>query len=125
MTTVRARLVIEHQTRSERTFTCVANSGGKTVYATTTVKKAPRYLTKQQNFTDLLLSKANLFGNLKPVRITNFFKSVLTLMGSNLILPCKTIGRPQADTTWLDIDGNLITGKETRFKVSRFVLKKT
>lgn len=122
MTTVKARLIIEHQIRSESTFTCVANSGGKTVYASTIIQKAPRYLTKQQNFTDLHVTKANLFGSLKAVRIINFYKSVLTLMGSNLILPCKTIGRPLADITWLDIDGNVITGKETRFKVSSVLI---
>lgn len=117
MTTVRARLVIDHQIANERTFTCVAKSGGKTVYASTTVQKGPRHLIKQQNLTDLLMSNANLFGGLRPVRVTHFFKSVLALMGSNLILPCKTIGRPRAEVTWLDIDDNVITGQETRFKV--------
>ncbi|XP_063708931.1 neural/ectodermal development factor IMP-L2 [Culicoides brevitarsis] len=116
MTTVKARLVIEHQIRSESTYTCVAKSGGKTAYASTTVHKGPRSLIKQQNLTDNFLYKTNLYGALKPVRITNFIKSILTLMGSNLILPCRTIGRPLADITWLDIDGNVIAGKDPRFK---------
>lgn len=119
LTTVKARLVIDHQIASERTFTCVAKSGGKTVYASTTVQKGPRHLTKQQqNLTDLLMSNANIFGGLRPVRITHFFTTIVTLMGSNLIIPCKTIGRPRAEVTWLDIDDNVISGQETRFKVS-------
>lgn len=118
MTTVRARLVVDHQIASERTFTCVARSGSKTVYASTTVHKGPRHLIKQHNLTDLLMTNANLFGGLRPVRITHYFKSILALMGSNLILPCKTIGRPRAEVTWLDVDDNVITGQESRFKVS-------
>lgn len=118
MTTVRARLVVDHQVASERTFTCVARSGSKTVYASTTVHKGPRHLIKQHNLTDLLMTNANLFGGLRPVRITHYFKSILALMGSNLILPCKTIGRPRAEITWLDVDDNVITGQESRFKVS-------
>uniref|UniRef100_A0A336M8U6 CSON006810 protein n=1 Tax=Culicoides sonorensis TaxID=179676 RepID=A0A336M8U6_CULSO len=110
MTTVRARLVIDHQIGTERTYTCVARAGGKTVYASTTVHKGPRHLTKQLNLPDLLVSKK------RPVRITHYFKNVLALMGSNLILPCKTNGRPRAEITWLDVDDNVITGQETRFK---------
>lgn len=113
MTTVRSRLVIDHQIANERTFTCVARSGSNIVKATTVVHKAPRPLIKSpDSMTDLTTA-----GRLRPVRITNYFKSVLALIGSNLIIPCKATGRPRGEITWLDNNDNPITGQEPRFKV--------
>lgn len=122
MTTVRSRLIIDHPVGSERTYTCVARSGSKTDYVSSTiVHKGPRHPIKpKETMNDLILSNSNIFGGLRPVRITDYFKSVLALMGSNLILPCKTMGRPRGEVTWLDVNDNVITGQEPRFKVIYF-----
>lgn len=113
MTTVRSRLVIDHQIASERTFTCVARSGSKIVKASTVVHKGPRPLVKSADGMEV-----NAIGGLRPVRITNYFKSVLALIGSNLVIPCKAMGRPRGEVAWLDNNDNVITGQEPRFKVS-------
>lgn len=124
MTTVRSRLTIDQQIASERTFTCIARSGSKTVYASTIVHKGPRHPIKsKENLPELWTANANLFGGMRPVRITDYFKSVLAVMGSNLILPCKTSGRPGGEVTWYDVNDNVITGQEARFKVYSYLLR--
>lgn len=111
MTTVRSRLIIDHQIASERTFTCVARSGSQIVKASTVVHKGPRPLVKSPE-------GISAIGGLRPVRITNYFKSVLALIGSNLVIPCKTTGRPRGEVAWYDNNDVAITGQEPRFKVS-------
>lgn len=124
MTTVRARLIIDYQVASERTFTCVARSGSKTTFSSTVVHKGPRHPMKpKETLPELFAANSNLFGGLKPARITNYFKSVLAVMGSNLILPCKTIGRPRGEVIWYDVNDNIISGQEPRFKVIQILIQ--
>lgn len=112
MTTVRARIIIENSLSTERTYTCVAKSGFKTAYTSTVVFRGPRHPIKsKENANDVL------FSHLRPIRITDYIKSILTLSGSNLVLPCKTSGRPGGEVTWFDPNDNAITGQEPRYKV--------
>uniref|UniRef100_U5EZP6 Putative neural/ectodermal development factor imp-l2 n=1 Tax=Corethrella appendiculata TaxID=1370023 RepID=U5EZP6_9DIPT len=126
-TRVHSRLVLDHSSHaSERSYTCIGRAGGQTTYATTTViqdenpssaSSSSSMTTK--NLSDLLLNNHNNFYNgLKKARITLFYESMFDVIGSTVILPCKTYGRPLPEVYWLDEEGNVINDnvREPRYK---------
>ncbi|XP_055544660.1 neural/ectodermal development factor IMP-L2 [Wyeomyia smithii] len=115
MARVVSRLVLDHSTRAaESTYTCIGRSGGQIAIASTTVfhVDAPR-----SNFTDILKPVAHHFMHLKPTRVTLHYRALFEDMGSTVILPCKTVGRPLPDITWKNEEGNVISSiQDPRFR---------
>lgn len=44
-------------------------------------------------------------------RIVKNYVNVLTTVGSDIILPCKAVGRPRPEITWLNSELNIVNGK--------------
>lgn len=109
---VRSRLIIEHSSSSERTFTCVGRSGSKTAYESTTIYGAPGG-HKAHNLTELL----SLNSGAKKARIVMYYSVLFDTIGTNVVLPCKAAGRPSPDIYWLDPDDNVISGRDRRVRV--------
>uniref|UniRef100_A0A1L8DPD5 Putative conserved secreted protein n=1 Tax=Nyssomyia neivai TaxID=330878 RepID=A0A1L8DPD5_9DIPT len=115
---VRSRLVLEHAAPTERTYTCVGRSGSKTAFATTTVVASSHHGRQKHNITsDILSTLLSPGGGAQKPRIVLFYTVILELMGSDVVLPCNTIGRPRPDIYWLDVNDNLISGQEPRYRV--------
>lgn len=108
---VRSRLIIEHTSASERTFTCVGRAGSKTAYESTTIYGAPGH--KSHNLTELL----SLNGGAKKARIVTYYSALFDTIGTNVVLPCKAAGRPNPEIYWLDPDDNVINGRDHRLRV--------
>lgn len=108
---VRSVLIIDHVLPNERTFTCVGQSSGQTVYATTTIYPS----SKSQNLPELLALNNKAIGP-KKAKIVYNYPMVLDNVESNVILPCKAIGRPRPEIYWMDSNG-IITGDDPRFKI--------
>jgi len=108
---VRSRLIIEHSSSSERTFTCVGRAGSKTAYESTTIYSAPGH--KSHNITDLL----SLNGGAMKARIVYYYSVLFDVIGTNVMLPCKAAGRPSPDMYWLDPDDNIISGRDHRLRI--------
>lgn len=108
---VRSRLIIEHTSSVERTFTCVGRAGSKTAYESTTIYSTPGH--KSHNITELL----SLNGGAKKARIILYYSVLFDAIGTNVILPCKATGRPDPDIYWLDPDDNIISGRDHRLRV--------
>lgn len=100
---------------SEHTYTCVGRSGDKMEYASTLihfVHKAP----KQPNLLGYLSSlESDEVDSYSKVRIVHYYEDMFDVMGSNLVLPCKT--SIKADIYWLNVNGNIITNHSPRHKV--------
>lgn len=111
---VRSRLVIDHMSVPERSFTCVGRSGTKMTYATTTVYASP---PNPQNITDLLTSNTNSLVGPKKARIVLYYNAIFDTIGQNVILPCKTAGRPHPEVYWLDTENNMVGSDNARYKV--------
>ncbi|GAB0086641.1 Neural/ectodermal development factor IMP-L2 [Sergentomyia squamirostris] len=115
---VRSRLVLEHAAPTERTYTCVGRSGGQTAFATTTVVASAHHVRPKHNFTsDIINTLLNPGGGPQKPRIVLYYTVMLELMGSDIVLPCNTIGRPRPEIYWLDTNDNLISGQEPRYRV--------
>lgn len=108
---VRSRLIIEHSSSSERTYTCVGRAGSKTAYESTTVYSAPGH--KSHNITEFL----SLNSGAKKARIVMYYSVLFDTIGRNVILPCKAAGRPNPEIYWLDQDDNIISGRDHRLRV--------
>lgn len=108
---VRSRLIIEHSSSAERTFTCVGRAGSKTAYESTTVYSAPGH--KSHNITELL----SLNSGARKARIIMYYSVLFDTIGTNVILPCKAAGRPNPEMYWLDPDDNVISGRDHRLRV--------
>lgn len=108
---VRSRLIIEHSSSSERTFTCVGRSGSKTAYESTTIYSTPGH--KAHNITELL----SLNSGAKKARIVMYYSVLFDAIGTNVMLPCKAAGRPNPEIYWLDPDDNIISGRDHRVRV--------
>jgi hypothetical protein len=111
---VKSRLVIDHVSPTDRTYTCLARAGGQYTYASSIVSSSN---TKSHNYTDILSLSSNLMKGPKEPTIVYFYSVVLETIGSNIILPCQTVGRPRPDIYWLDANDNVINGQDHRFKV--------
>lgn len=114
---VRSRLIIDYFALTERSFTCVGRSGGKTAYATTTIYPAPASTT---NLTDLMgLNGMNSLSGPKPSRIVLFYSVIFESIGQKVVLPCEVSGRPHPEVFWLDVEGNVISSHHDRYQVQR------
>lgn len=115
MARVVSRLVLDHSTHTaESTYTCIGRSGGQIAVASTTVYHVdgPR-----SNFTDILKTGHHMFMHLKQARVTLHYKALFEYMGSTVILPCKTVGRPLPEVTWKNEEGNVISSmQDPRFR---------
>lgn len=115
MARVVSRLVLDHSSRAaESTYTCIGRSGGQIAVASTTVYHVdgPR-----SNFTDMLKTGHHMFMHLKQARVTLHYKALFEYMGSRVILPCKTVGRPLPEITWKNEEGNVISSMgDPRFR---------
>lgn len=111
---VRSRLIIDHMAAPERSFTCVGRSGSKMAYATTTVYATP---PNPQNITELLNEKTNSLLGPKKARIVLYYNAIFDTIGRNVLLPCKTAGRPHPEVYWLDTENNMVAGETGRYKV--------
>lgn len=111
---VRSRLVIDHMSVPERSFTCVGRAGTKMTYATTTVFASP---SNPQNLTDLLNVNANTLAGPKKARIVLYYNAIFDTIGQNVLLPCKAAGRPHPEVYWLDTDNNMVGADNSRYKV--------
>lgn len=106
-----SRLIIDRASSSDRDFTCVGRAGSKTDHATATVLGVAS--GKTHNLTELLA----IDGPKKP-RIVLFYTAIFELMGSSVVLPCNTAGRPYPEIFWLDQDEEMINGNnEGRVRV--------
>lgn len=116
MARVVSRLVLDHSSHSaESTYTCIGRSGGQIAAASTTVYHVD---SPRSNFTDLLRSGHHMFMHLKSARITLHYKALFEYMGSTVILPCKTVGRPVPEVTWRNEEGNAVSSiQDSRFRV--------
>lgn len=111
-----SRLIINHPVAgTEHTYTCVGRSGSKMDYASTVihfVHKAP----KQPNLLGLLSSlNTEASDSFNKVRIIHYYEDLFDVMGSNVVLPCKT--SIKSDIYWLNENGSIITNNSPRFKV--------
>ncbi|XP_055716795.1 neural/ectodermal development factor IMP-L2 isoform X1 [Phlebotomus papatasi] len=115
---VRSRLILEHAAPTERTYTCVGRSGSQTAFASTTVIASPHHGRPKHNLTsDIINTLLSPGGGAQKPRIVLYYTVVLELLGSDIVLPCNTIGRPRPDIYWLDGNDNLISGQEPRYRV--------
>lgn len=102
---VRSILVIDHPLQADTTYTCVGKSGGRTVYSSTTVKRSMNAL--RVPFESVIPRKVKIIYN---------YPIVLEQIGSNVVLPCKAIGRPRPEVYWM-ISDEIVTGQDPRIKV--------
>lgn len=115
---VRSRLIIDYTNSNERQYTCVGRAGGQIAYATTTVLSTPGGHFGKHNLTELLsMNNMMLNSGPKKVRVVLYYKVILEQIGSNLMLPCKAVGRPHPEIYWLDNNDRVISGQDPRFKV--------
>lgn len=98
----------------ERQFTCVGRSGSKITHATTTVYASPDH---PPNVTDLLRVNSNSLLGPKKARIVLYYNAIFDTIGRNVLLPCKTVGRPHAEVYWMDTENNIVDSESDRYKV--------
>lgn len=101
-----SRLVIDRMSASERTFTCVAQSGGKISHATTTV-----YPSGNSGLIPMIDNGA------KPARIVSYLTTLLSTIGENVILPCQATGRPFPEIYWTNPNDEIVGDQNQRIKV--------
>lgn len=101
-----SRLVIDRMTESERTFTCVAQSGGKISHATTTV-----YPSGNSGLIPMIDNGP------KPARIVSYFTTLLSTIGENVILRCQATGRPFPEIYWTNPKDEIVDDQNQRIKV--------
>lgn len=107
ITRVRSVLYIPRAIAADTTFTCVGQSGGKTVFASTLVKRSiPALLAPY----DAMASEK------KTVKITHSYLIAFDLIGSNIVLPCRAYGHPRPEIYWTGKSG-VINGQDPRMKV--------
>lgn len=110
--TVVSRLVLDRVTEDERAFTCVGRAGEKVDFATTVVYASD----KKPSFMALGGGNGLLGGPRKP-RIVQHYTTLLSSIGSNVVLPCRATGRPMPEIFWLNQESEVIGPKHDRFKV--------
>lgn len=112
MARVVSRLIIDRQLPgSEHSYTCVGRAGSKVESATTIIHFSHKQ-PKPQNLLGLL-SALDSSDEFKKLRITHYYEDLYEVIGSNVILPCKTSSK--ADMQWLNVEGQPIA-QEPRFK---------
>uniref|UniRef100_A0A182Q760 Ig-like domain-containing protein n=1 Tax=Anopheles farauti TaxID=69004 RepID=A0A182Q760_9DIPT len=116
------RLVIDRASRaSQTTYTCIGRAAGQEVSSSTVVYHVDS-VSHLGNYSDMPLLRPagavdSMFKNLKGARITLHFKTLFENMGSTVVLPCKAIGRPLPEITWLNEEGNVVGSlQDPRFR---------
>lgn len=107
---VRSVYVIDHILTEPKVFTCVGQSGSKTVYGSTTVYP-PTESKELIHFGNKALARPR-----KPI-ITFNHVTHIDFIGSNIVLPCKAYARPHAEIFWMGKEGLMITEHSKRYKV--------
>lgn len=97
---VRSVLVLDH-VPNETTYTCIGRAGGKTIFSSSTVYSTPG----QSN------------GNIRKPKIVYGYTVLFDILGSNVLIPCKAIGRSRPEIYWTDNSNTVITGQDPRIKV--------
>lgn len=115
MVRVRSRLLVDVDDSEDNMYTCVGQSGPKTVYATSTIYSSGTPFLNQHNISNILSLNRNTDPR-KP-RIVYYYSVIFEEMGSNIVLPCKAAGRPHPDIYWLDSNENVIDGRDPRIRV--------
>lgn len=62
------------------------------------------------------LNSNRLTGPKAPKIVYNYV-FLFEFIGSDIVLPCKTIGRPRPEVFWFDDDDNIINGQDPRLSV--------
>ncbi|XP_040156857.1 neural/ectodermal development factor IMP-L2 [Anopheles arabiensis] len=116
------RLVIDRASRaSQTTFTCIGRAAGQEVSSSTVVYHVDS-VAHLGNYSDVPLLRPvaavdTMFKNLKGARITLHYKTLFENMGSTVVLPCKAVGRPLPEITWLNEEGNVVGSlQDARFR---------
>uniref|UniRef100_A0AAG5CUU0 Ig-like domain-containing protein n=1 Tax=Anopheles atroparvus TaxID=41427 RepID=A0AAG5CUU0_ANOAO len=120
---VLTRLVIDRASRaSQTTYTCVGRTAGLEASSSSVVYHVDS-VAHLGNFSDVPLLRpsptvdSHMFKNLKGARITMHFRTLFENMGSTVVLPCKAIGRPLPEITWLNEEGNVVGSmQDARFR---------
>ncbi|XP_063927272.1 neural/ectodermal development factor IMP-L2-like [Zophobas morio] len=109
---IRGRLVINYLLPVHAvTFTCVAQSGSKVATADTTI-----YVIKKEgfdrNFTQLLTTK--VIGVHHVPRISLWAPTYMDVIGTNVVLPCRTLGNPKPSQMWIDPQDQVVSEGDGR-----------
>ncbi|XP_058169327.1 neural/ectodermal development factor IMP-L2 [Anopheles ziemanni] len=119
------RLVIDRTSRaSQTTYTCIGRTAGLESSSSTVVYHVDS-VAHLGNFSDVPLlrpsptvdSALHMFKNLKGARITLHYRTLFENMGTTVVLPCKAVGRPLPEITWLNEEGNVVGSmQDPRFR---------
>lgn len=124
---MRARLFLDHiHSVGEHRFTCIGQSGGQVVHASTTVRTSgseifPASVNVHHRGVPAveLLNHFGLGSAPGPAapRITLWYSVLLEKIGSPVILPCEAYAQPHPQIYWLDNNDNVINKHDPRFKL--------
>ncbi|XP_066255700.1 neural/ectodermal development factor IMP-L2 isoform X2 [Euwallacea similis] len=113
---VSSRLVINYVLpRHQDTYYCVAEAGSKKDRRMTKLV-VPNGQGREMNLTELIARK--IVGAHHHPRVTFWAPAYMDVMGSDVILPCKSVGNPKPDLVWYDPSNKQIdTEDNTRFSI--------
>ncbi|KAF7283184.1 hypothetical protein GWI33_001247 [Rhynchophorus ferrugineus] len=107
---VASRLVINYiLPRHEGKYYCVAEAGSLRDSAFTDLI-VPNGKGREMNFTQLVANK--ILGAHHRPRVTFWAPTYMDIIGSDVVLPCKSVGNPKPDLVWFDPDSQVITDNE-------------
>ncbi|XP_060533419.1 neural/ectodermal development factor IMP-L2 [Cylas formicarius] len=107
---VASRLVINYVLpRHQDIYRCVAEAGSQMASAITELI-VPNKEGREMNFTQLVASK--ILGAHHMPRVTFWAPAFMDVIGSDVILPCKSVGNPKPNLMWIDPNSKIITDNE-------------
>lgn len=107
---VASRLVINYVLpRHEDNYFCVAEAGSQIDRKMTSLV-VPNGLGREMNFTQLVKSK--ILGAHHHPRVTFWAPAYMDVIGSDVILPCKSVGNPKPDLVWIDPNSKKVINDE-------------
>lgn len=116
MAKVKTRLVINHILPIHRgTYTCLAESGSQIVTAESELHVAKSQSDFARNYTTLVATQ--ILGAHHRPRITLWVSMLMDILGSDVILPCQTVGNPKPEIVWFDTFGNEVSNGNGRVTV--------
>ncbi|KAJ8929453.1 hypothetical protein NQ314_017833 [Rhamnusium bicolor] len=111
---VASRLVINYiLPRHQDIYRCVAEAGAQVATAVTKLIVSNKE-GREMNFTQLI--NAKILGAHHLPRVTFWANMLMDVIGSDVILPCKSVGNPKPNLIWIDPNGKVIENNE-RFAV--------
>ncbi|XP_030757258.1 neural/ectodermal development factor IMP-L2 isoform X2 [Sitophilus oryzae] len=103
---VASRLVINYiLPRHQGKYYCVAEAGSERDKAATDLI-IPNARGREMNFTQLLANK--ILGAHHRPRVTFWAPAYMDIIGSDIVLPCKSVGNPKPDLWWIDPNSKTI-----------------